>query len=74
MTDRDPESQPRKPKAFSVEDTPSDTRAGQTGRQAGTADKQRKPAAIPVTASITMEQEDPFASAPAELEAITPPA
>tara|TARA_R110000850_G_scaffold74229_12_gene162696 strand:- start:1529 stop:2638 length:1110 start_codon:yes stop_codon:yes gene_type:complete len=73
MTDRDPESQPRKPKSFSVEDTPSDARAGQTGRQTGTADKARKPAAIPVTASITMEQEDPFASAPAELEALTPP-
>jgi len=73
MTDNDASSAPRKPRSFNFEASSADAQSAQPDRRTGTSEKPRKPAAIPVTASITMEQEDPFASAPAELEALTPP-
>lgn len=68
MTDRDPASPPRKPQSFAFEEPKDHPR---TKRSTGTTEKPRKPAAIPVDASVTMAQDDPFA--PAELEALTPP-
>ncbi|MGJ8570723.1 MAG: YcjF family protein [Hoeflea sp.] len=72
MTDNDPSSPPRKPRSFSFEESSVKEPTAQPDRQTRTSEKPRKPTAIPVTASITMEQEDPFASAPAALEALTP--
>ena len=67
MTDHDRPA--RKPRAFDLGD--QDKRpAPDAPRQP--ADKVRKPAAIPVTVSMTMEEDDPFL-APAAMEALTPP-
>jgi len=68
MTDRDPGSQPRKPQSFAFEESRDDA---PQKRAAGTTEKPRRPAAMPIDASVTMAQDDPFA--PAELEALTPP-
>jgi putative membrane protein len=73
MSDNDPDIQPRKPRSFTVDDAAANVRPDAPDTHNETTQKPRKPAAIPVTASITMEQEDPFASAPSELEALTPP-
>jgi len=70
MTDSDTNSQPRKPRSFTVDDPV--TNAG-PDRQNKTAHKARKPSAIPVTVAMTMEQDDPFHSQPQELDALTPP-
>jgi putative membrane protein len=73
MTDSDASSQSRKPRSFTVDDPAAKTRVDAPDTQARTAQKARKPAAIPVTVSMTMEQDDPFLSQPDDLEALTPP-
>ncbi|WP_417434238.1 YcjF family protein [Hoeflea sp.] len=71
MTDRDASSQPRKPRSFSVDEPAARPSPGAPGPRA--AGKTRKPAAIPVTVEMTMEQDDPFLSQPGDLDALTPP-
>lgn len=67
MTDHDDDTAPRrKPRAFTVD--PSSPNA----ERPKTAPRPRKPAAIPVTASMTMEPDDPFIP-PEDLDALTPP-
>ena len=70
MTDSDASSGPRKPRSFSVDDPAAKAPSGAAESKAKTA---RKPAAIPVTVEMTMEQDDPFVSQPEVLEALTPP-
>tara|TARA_R110002050_G_scaffold156852_3_gene284932 strand:+ start:7530 stop:8639 length:1110 start_codon:yes stop_codon:yes gene_type:complete len=70
MTDRDQTSPARKPRAFAVDD-PDTSQA--PGRQKKTAEKSRKPAAMPVTVSMTMEEDDPFLPPPDVVDALTPP-
>ena len=68
MTDSDQPA--RKPRAFAVDDHEAEkprTRARKT------TDKPRKPAAIPVTVSMTMESEDPFEQPRDDIDALTPP-
>lgn len=67
MTDRDHTTPPRKPRAFDVDPPEPGAHTGKT------ATKPRKPAAIPITVSMTMEQDDPFLTPPEDLDALTPP-
>ena len=73
MTDSDPESQPRKPRSFTVKDPAANEAPAGPDHHNKTVHKPRKPAAIPVSASMTMEDDDPFLSQPADLDALTPP-
>jgi putative membrane protein len=73
MTDSDPQSRPRKPRSFNLDDTPAPDRETEAENRDKTGRKPRKPAAIPVTVSMTMNEDDPFDAASAELEALTPP-
>lgn len=70
MTDSDASSASRKPRSFTVDDPAARTSPGTSESKAKTA---RKPAAVPVTVEMTMEQDDPFVSQPEALEALTPP-
>tara|TARA_R110002020_G_scaffold52911_3_gene148365 strand:- start:3684 stop:4811 length:1128 start_codon:yes stop_codon:yes gene_type:complete len=72
MTDRDDTTPPRKPQAFSVDEPAAAPAAGKRDRPKASADPARKPSAIPVTAAVTMAEEDPFLP-PAALDALTPP-
>jgi len=73
MTDSDPAATPRKPRAFTVDDPEANAAAGGPRKQQQTAAKPRRPAAIPVTASLTMAEDDPFSPSPADLDGLTPP-
>lgn len=73
MTEKDASSQPRKPRSFTVEDPVAKAASATSDTPNKTTQKPRKPAAIPVNASLTMAQDDPFAASPSELEALTPP-
>ncbi|WP_340161193.1 TIGR01620 family protein [uncultured Hoeflea sp.] len=73
MSDRDPGTEPRKPRSFGVDDPAQQPSSSTPDAKDGTPRKPRKPAAIPVNASLTMAQDDPFAATPSELEALTPP-
>jgi len=73
MTDSNPASPARKPRAFTVDDPEAKATTGNSESPRETATKARKPAAIPVTVSMTMEEDDPFLSQPTELDALTPP-
>ncbi|AKI00278.1 TIGR01620 family protein [Hoeflea sp. IMCC20628] len=71
MTDHDASDPVRKPRAFTVDDPAPKTAAERSRR---TADKPRKPAAIPVTVAMTMAEDDPFLPPPPdELDGLTPP-
>ncbi|MCZ4288711.1 YcjF family protein [Hoeflea alexandrii] len=70
MTDSNASSGSRKPRSFTVDDPAAKASTGAPESKAKTA---RKPAAIPVTVEMTMEQDDPFVSQPEALEALTPP-
>ena len=72
MTDSDPAHPHRKPRSFTVDDPEAKVSAG-SGSPHRTAQKPRKPAAIPVTVSMTTDEDDPFLSSPAQLDALTPP-
>lgn len=73
MSERDPGTEPRKPRSFGVDDPAQQPSSSTPDAKDGTPRKPRKPAAIPVNASLTMAQDDPFAATPSELEALTPP-
>ncbi|MDP2734199.1 MAG: TIGR01620 family protein [Hoeflea sp.] len=65
MTDHDPSAPVRKPRAFTVDDAP--------GKPHKSVDKPRKPAAIPVTVSMTPAEDDPFLTPAPDLDSLTPP-
>lgn len=73
MSEHDPGTGPRKPRSFRMDNPAGTSSSGKPEPENGPRQKSRKPAAIPVNASLTMAQEDPFAAAPSELEALTPP-
>ncbi|MEM5472494.1 TIGR01620 family protein [Hoeflea sp. AS60] len=70
MTEKDASSPIRKPRSFTVDDPATKAKPEAPGQQTKPA---RKPAAMPVTVSMTMEEDDPFLSRQEELEALTPP-
>ncbi|MDF1607434.1 TIGR01620 family protein [Hoeflea sp. YIM 152468] len=70
MIDSNASSGSRKPRSFSVDDPAAKAPTGAAESKAKTA---RKPAAIPVTVEMTMEQDDPFMAPLEDLEALTPP-
>lgn len=69
MTDRNSGDKGRKPRAFSI-DEPA---AGPKPKQAAQSGKPRAPAAIPVSASVIMTQDDPFLPQAQDVDALTPP-
>jgi putative membrane protein len=73
MSDRDPGTEPRKPRSFSVDDPAAQPASGTPDTQNKATQKLRKPAAIPVNASLTIDEDDPFLAGPDGLDALTPP-
>lgn len=72
-TGNDVNSPTRKPRSFRVDEPEDKTASAPSGEEPRTKQKPRKPAAIPVTVSMTMEEDDPFLSQPEELDGLTPP-
>jgi putative membrane protein len=72
-TGNDANSPARKPRSFKVDEPETQAAPGPQDQQSTSGRKPRKPAVIPVTVSMTMEEDDPFLSQPEELDGLTPP-
>lgn len=80
MSDKNPGSEGRKPRAFSIEEEPMAVRREQPRAASSTPSdaktrqaKSRKPASLPVTVEMTRVEDDPFLSPVSDIEALTPP-